>query len=67
MDNRATSSVCRGILLDMTHAASHKHENEVEWFWHQKRRLVNCIFSSTGSMAKKVFEKNMYSVERPGT
>ena len=67
MDNRATYSACRGILLVcrgilllcrgilreilfvcreilldvVTHAAAHKHENEVEWFWGQKRDALS--------------------------
>ena len=52
----------------MTHAVAHKHENEEEWLWRQKRdalstavlaQLVNWQYGgkSTG--------KNRYSVERP--
>ena len=38
--------VCRGILLDVvTHAAGHKHENEEEWFWRQKRYALSTAVS----------------------
>ena len=82
MDNRATYSacrgillvcrgilpfcigilfVCRGILLDVvTHAATHKHENEAEWFRCQKRDTCKLPFQLnwlTGSMAGKVLTK----------
>ena len=93
MDNRATYSacrgillvcrgilpscrrilfVCRGILLDVvTHAAAHKHENQVElWFWHQKRDALSTVFSAqlvNWQYGGKSIGKNRYSVERPGT
>ena len=39
--------VCRGIFLDVvTHAATHKHENEVEWFWRQKRDTMSTTYSA---------------------
>ena len=39
--------VCRGILLDVvTHAAAHKHKNEVEWIWSQKRDSLSTAFSA---------------------
>ena len=61
MDNRATYSaccgiffvcrgihfVCCGILLDVvTHSAAHKHENEEEWYWRQKRDALSTAFSA---------------------
>ena len=30
----------------MTHAATHKHENDVELFWHQKRDTLSTAFSA---------------------
>ena len=69
MDNHATYSacrgillVCRGILLDVvTHVAAHKHENEVGWFWRQKRetpcQLPFQLNWLTGSMVEKILEK----------
>ena len=82
MDNRATSSacrgirlvcrgilpfclgilsICRGILLDVgTHAAAHKHENEVELLWGKRETPCQLPFQLnwlTGSVAEKVLEK----------
>ena len=46
---RGVLSLCRGILLDvMIHAATQNNENEVEWFWPQKRDALQLFFSSTG-------------------
>ena len=43
---RAIPSLCRGILLNVvTHAAAHKHENGIEWFWRQKRDALSTAFS----------------------
>ena len=92
MDNRATYSACRGILLVcrgilplcreilfvgrgilldvVTHAAAHKRENEVEWFWRQKRDALSTAFSPqvvNRQYGGKSIGKNRYSVERPGT
>ena len=68
---RGILSVCRGILLDgVTHAAAHKHENEVEWFWRQKRDALSTAFSAqlvNWQCGGKSIGKNRYSVERPGT
>ena len=63
--------VCRGILLEVvTHAAAHKHENEVEWFWLQKRDALSTAFSAqlvNWQYGWKSIGKNRFSVERPGT
>ena len=63
--------VCRGILLDVVnHAAVHKHENDVEWFWHQKRDALSTAFSAqlvNWQFGGKSIGKNRFSVERPGT
>ena len=63
--------VCRGILLDvMTYAAAHKRENEVEWFWRQKRDALSTAFLAqvvNWQYDRKSVGKNRYSVERPGT
>ena len=68
---RGILSVCRGILLDVvTHAAADKHENEVEWFWRQKRDALSTAFSTqlvNWQYGGKSVGKNRYSVERPGT
>ena len=59
--------VCRRILLDVvTHAATHKHENEVEWFWRQKRDTLSTAFSAqlvNWQYGGKSIGKNGYSVE----
>ena len=48
--------VCRGILLDfVTHAATHKHENEVELFWHQKRDTLSTGFSAQLAVWRKKY------------
>ena len=78
MDGRATYSACRGILLVyrgivldvVTHSAAHKHENEVDWFWRQKRDALSTAFSAqlvNWQYRGKSIGKNRYSVERPGT
>ena len=62
--------VCRGILLDvLTCVAAHKHENEVEWFWRQKRDTFSTAFSAqlvNWQYSGKSIAKNRYSFERPG-
>ena len=85
MDNSATYSacrgirlvcrgilpLCRGILLEVvTHAATQKHENEVEWFWLQKRDALLTAFSVqlvNWQYGGRSIGKSRYSVERPGT
>ena len=63
--------VCRRILLDVViHAAAHKHKNEVEWFWCQKRDALSTAFSAqlvNWQYGEKSIGKNTNSVERPGT
>ena len=71
MDNCATYSACRRILLDVvTHAAARKHEKEVEWFWRQKRGALSTAVSAelvNWQYGGKSIGKNRYSVERAGT
>ena len=63
--------VRRGILLDVvTHAAAHRHENEVDWFWRQKRNALSTAFSAqlvNWQYGGNSIGKNGFSVERPGT
>ena len=63
--------VCRGILLDVViDAAAHKHKNEVEWLWRQKRDALSTSFSAqlvNWQYSEKSIGKNRYSVQRPGT
>ena len=63
--------VSRGILLDVvTQAAVHKHENEEEWFWRQKRDTLSTAISAqlvNWQYGGKSIGKNRHSVERPGT
>ena len=84
MDNRATYSACRGIfivcrgiifvcrriLVDVVTHVAHKHENEVEWFWRQKRDTLPTGFSAqlvNWQCGGKSIGKNRYSFERRGT
>ena len=88
MDYRATYSACRGILLVcrrilfvcraifldvVTHAAAHKHENEVDWFWPQKKDALSTGLTAFSAQlvnwqyGGKSIGKNRFPVERPGT